>query len=204
MKPGNIDWTDPASRFACSDWLEEQGRAQEANLVRNVVVPPADSCLEPVGDESSNSYGDGYRFGYTCDGDNCFGDGQGYGRGDRHGDGHGIEVGGSLRRCVGDGVNNGSGDSEGIGEVCPTTVEESLFGMPPPCDDEDAEIDPEDDIELMIDLEEDSELIECESGVWFSEDLTLPALDNHPSEGIRLDDFPDEYGLGTSEDPESD
>ena len=34
MKTSDVNWSDQASRFAYSDWLEEQERTQEAEWVR--------------------------------------------------------------------------------------------------------------------------------------------------------------------------
>ena len=75
MKPSDVDWNDPASRFAYSDWLEERGKLLEAEVVRGQVSPPVEL---PIPD----SYGDGVVLEDQ-------GDGLGYGEGTGDGIGEG-------------------------------------------------------------------------------------------------------------------
>ena len=46
MKPSDVDWSDQASRFAYSDWLEVQGRVQEVEFVRNPTPSPIELPLQ--------------------------------------------------------------------------------------------------------------------------------------------------------------
>ena len=102
MKPSDVDWSDQASRFAYSDWLEEQGRFQEAEMVRQRMFPPieipADGDNYSVdtedgsfgigcGDTHANVHGDGYVSSFVL------GDGVNYGLGDGDGHGYGFEFG---------------------------------------------------------------------------------------------------------------
>ena len=102
-----VDWNDQASRFAYSDWLEEQGRLAEANQVRGGPPAPVEfpADLETLGQYS----GDGRSRGTH------------YGSGDREGFGAG-EVGANYGEEPNTGCGDsflyryGSGDGEGMGE----------------------------------------------------------------------------------------
>ena len=66
----NIDWTDQASRFAYSDWLEEHGRLHEAEMARSSEPPPVELRF---GDFEGRGSGDGWGYGYGFeDGEGVF------------------------------------------------------------------------------------------------------------------------------------
>ena len=90
------DTLDEAARLAYADWLEEQGRAQEAQRARSRPRPPGEPrhVEEDAPLCEDYAFGDGDSYGESNHGE---GDGEGYGFGFRHfypqtnqwGEGHG-------------------------------------------------------------------------------------------------------------------
>jgi uncharacterized protein (TIGR02996 family) len=92
---------DLAPQLIYSDWLEEQGRLQEALLWRGQKITKLD-----LYNLYNHGYGDGRGDGY--------GDGRGDGYGD--GDGDGLGDGYSNGDGLGDGYSNGDGNGDGLGD----------------------------------------------------------------------------------------